>query len=40
MIEGDREAAATFFKRALDTGVTNFIEYTGANAELERMGLL
>ena len=40
LIEGNPEAAVTYFRRALGTGVTSFIEYNGAKAELTRMGLL
>ena len=40
IIEGDPETATTLFRQSLDTGITNFIEYTGAKAELERLGLL
>ena len=40
LIEGNPDAAATYFRRALGTGVTTFIEFIGASAELSRMGLL
>ena len=40
LIEGNPEAAVTYFRRALGTGVTSYIEYNGAKAELTRMGLL
>ena len=40
LIEGNPEAAVNYFRRALGTGITSYIEYNGAKAELTRMGLL
>ncbi len=34
MIRGRKRQAAKLFKRAVDTGISNFVEYTGAKAEL------
>ncbi len=34
---GRRDEAATMFRRVLDTSVTEFVEYTGAKVELERI---
>lgn len=38
LLKGRRDEAAKMFRLALDTGVTAFIEYAGAKAELERLG--
>ena len=38
LLKGRRDEAAKMFRGALDTGVTAFIEYAGAKAELERLG--
>ncbi len=37
LLQGRRDEAVTMFRRALDTGVTKFLEYTGAKVELERI---
>jgi len=37
-LRSDRTEAVRLFKAAIDTGVTNFIEYKGAQAELKRLG--
>jgi rhomboid protease GluP len=39
LLRGEKEKAVEMFRRAIDTGVTDFIEYGGARAELERLGL-
>lgn len=36
LLRGEKKAAAKMFRRALDTGITDFIEYTTAKVELER----
>jgi TPR repeat protein len=36
VIEGRTKAAARMFQKTLDTGVTNFVEYASARAELSR----
>jgi TPR repeat protein len=38
MIRGRRERARDMFRKAVATGITNFVEYAGARAELARMG--
>ena len=38
LLSGDRRKAAEFFRAAVATEVTYFIEYTGAKAELARLG--
>ncbi len=37
LLHSRRDEAVTMFRRALDTGVTEFLEYTGAKVELERI---
>ncbi len=37
LLQGRRDEAVTMFRRALDTRVTKFLEYTGAKVELERI---
>ncbi len=37
LLEGRKRTAADHFRAAVNTGVTNFIEYAGAKAELKRM---
>jgi lipoprotein NlpI len=37
LINGNNEAAARYFKKVVDTGITRFYEYTGAEVELRRM---
>ncbi len=39
MIGGRKRQAAKRFKRAVDTGISNFVEYSGAQAELATMGV-
>lgn len=34
---GDEKAAAGYFRKVIDTGITRFYEYTGAKVELRRM---
>jgi lipoprotein NlpI len=38
LIEGKRSEAAAMFQRAVATGVTEFIEYQAARAQLSRLG--
>jgi lipoprotein NlpI len=38
LLEGDSKQAAAFFERAIDLGVTNFVEYDAARIALERIG--
>jgi lipoprotein NlpI len=38
LLAGDVEQAKTLFRSAVETGVTTFVEYTGAQAELRRLG--
>ena len=37
LLDGDRVGAARSFRSVLETGVTNFVEYQGARAELARL---
>ncbi len=37
LMRGNRSEAIRFFKLTLDTGVTNFVEYSGAESELTRL---
>jgi lipoprotein NlpI len=37
LINGNSEAATRYFKKVVDTGITRFYEYTGAEVELRRM---
>ncbi len=39
LLQGNKGEAAKLFRKALDTGITHFVEYIGAKAELERLGL-
>jgi lipoprotein NlpI len=39
LIQGDSTEAKKFFQAAIDTGVTHFYEYAGAEAELRRLGI-
>ena len=38
ILAGDRKQAAEFFGKCIDTGLSGFIGYEGAKAELERLG--
>jgi len=38
MIGGHKRRAAKRFKQSVDTGISNFVEYTGAKAELAALG--
>ena len=40
LLRGNKRDAAKFFRKVLDTGITYFIEYTGAKAELDRLKLV
>jgi lipoprotein NlpI len=40
LIAGNRAAAILFFQNTLKTGITNYIEYTGAKQELIRLDAL
>ncbi len=40
LIGGNTGDAARMFRRAMDTGLKQFMPYQGAEAELRRMGLL
>ncbi len=40
LLQGEWDEAATMFRSALDTGVTEFVEYTGAKVELERISAI
>lgn len=37
LIHGNPSEAIKFFNATLETGVTNFFEYSGAEAELKRL---
>ena len=37
LLRGNRNEAARLLRAAIDTGVTNFVEYSGAQAELKRL---
>jgi len=37
LMKGDHEAAAQHFHQAVDTGITGYVEYNSAHAELQRM---
>lgn len=39
LLKGERETAARYFRATMDTGLKSFYEYTGAQVELQRMGL-
>ncbi len=38
LMAGHKDKAAAFFRAVVKTGITNFTEYTGAKAELKRLG--
>jgi hypothetical protein len=40
LIKGKRIEAKQLFQKAIDTGVTSFIEYTAAQAELKRLSAI
>ncbi len=35
---GHTNKAAAFFREVVKTGITSFVEYSGAKAELKRLG--
>ena len=37
LVNGDEKTAADYFRKVIDTGITRFYEYTGAQVELQRM---
>ncbi|MCH7956561.1 MAG: hypothetical protein IIB63_03305 [Proteobacteria bacterium] len=37
LVNGDEKAAAGYFRKVVDTGITRFYEYTGAEVELRRL---
>ena len=37
LLSGQRPKAAEFFRKAIETGLTDFIEYQSAKVELKRM---
>jgi lipoprotein NlpI len=37
LVSGDEKAAAGYFQNVIDTGITRFYEYTGAQVELRRL---
>lgn len=37
LVNGDEKVAARYFRKVVDTGITRFYEYTGAEVELRRL---
>ena len=37
LVNGDEKAAAGYFRKVVDTQITRFYEYTGAEVELRRL---